>query len=116
MRLANEEFKGGFRTDQLFYHSVQWLMKDTFGHARLTREVTDGWIQQKFEHGGHRFSLDAPELSSEEIDSIPGARASLENLDLLKFEVLERVGDKMLIKNDEHKLLDTHLSLMDVWC
>ena len=105
MRLANAEFKGGFKTDQLFYHSVQWIMKDTFGHARLTREITDAYTQRKFEHGGHRFSLEAPELSNEEIDSIPGARASLGALDTLKFECLERVGDRMMIRNDEHRLL-----------
>ncbi|CAK9098294.1 Uncharacterized protein SCF082_LOCUS46069 [Durusdinium trenchii] len=103
MRLANKEFKGGFKTDMLFYQSVQWIMKDTFGQARLAREVTDSWIGRKFEHGGQRFSLEVPELSQSEIDSIPGAQASLGNLDSLKFEVLERVNDRMLIKSDEHK-------------
>ena len=107
MRLANQEFKGGFRTDQLYYQSVQWLMKDVYGHVRLTREITEAYTQQKFEHAGQRFSMDAPELSQEEIDSIPGARASLGSLDSLKFEALERVGEKMVIKSDEHR----HLAL-----
>lgn len=106
MRLANQEFKGGFKTDLLFYHSVGWISKDTFGHARLTRELTEAWTQRKFEHAGHRFSLEAPELSQEEIDGIPGARASMGSLDELKFEILERQGGGMMIKSDEHKLLD----------
>ncbi|CAK9116341.1 unnamed protein product, partial [Durusdinium trenchii] len=99
MRLANQELKGGFKTDMLFYHSVQWIMKDSFGHARLTREVTDSWVQRKFEHGGHYFSNEVPELSEKEIDSIPGARASLGNLDSMTFEVLERMGNRMMIKS-----------------
>ncbi|CAK9085985.1 Uncharacterized protein SCF082_LOCUS40699 [Durusdinium trenchii] len=103
MRLANQELKGGFKTDMLFYHSVQWIVKDSFGHARLTREVTDSWVQRKFEHGGHYFSNEVPELSEKEIDSIPGARASLGNLDSMTFEVLERMGNRMMIKSDEHR-------------
>ncbi|CAK9046969.1 Uncharacterized protein SCF082_LOCUS26372 [Durusdinium trenchii] len=103
MRLANQELKGGFTTDQLYYHSVQWISKDLFGQARLTRDITDGWTQRRFEHGGHRFSMDAPKLSEQEIASIPGAGARMGNLDTLQFEVLERLGDRMLIKTDEHK-------------
>lgn len=103
MRLSNQELKGGFRTENLYYHSVQWLMKDSFGQARLIREATDSWVARKFEFAGHRFNVEAPELTADEIDSIPGARASLGNMDAMTFEVLERIGDKMLIKSDEHK-------------
>ena len=109
MRLASKELKGGFKTDLLFYQSVQWIMKDRFGAARLTREVTDGWTQRRFEHGGHRFNMDAPELSQQEIDSIPGAQASLGNFDSMKFEMLERINDRMCIKADEHRPLGTLL-------
>lgn len=105
MGLANQEMKGGFKTDMLFYHSVQWISKDTFGHTRLLREVCDSWTARKFEHAGHKFSMDAPELTVEEMDSIPGGRASVGNLDQMQFEILERVGDRMLIRSDEHKSL-----------
>ena len=115
MRLANQELKGGFTTDQLYYHSVQWISKDLFGQARLTRDITDGWTQRRFEHGGHRFSMDAPELSEQEIASIPGAGARMGNLDTLQFEVLERLGDRMLIKTDEHKLLAILFLVGAIW-
>lgn len=116
MRLANQEFKGGFRTENLYYQSVQWIMKDEFGHARLTREITDAWTARRFEHGGHRFNVEAPELSQEEIDSIPGARASLGNLDSFKFEILERIGDRMMIKGDEHKYLGSNQPFQHRFC
>ena len=106
MRLSNQELKGGFKTDMLFYHSVQWISKDTFGHARLLREVCDSWTARKFEHAGHKFSMEAPELSAEEVDSIPGGRASVGSFDQMTFEILERVGDRMQIKADEHKFLE----------
>ena len=103
MRLEEKEFKGGFSTKNLFYLSVNWLNKDTFGQARLTREVTDAWCQKKFKHAGQEFTMEPPELSNQEIESIPGAKASLGKLDEIKFETLERVGDKMTIRSDEHK-------------
>lgn len=103
MRLADREFKGGFNTKNLFYLSVGWLSKDGFGQARLTREVTDAWIQRKFKHGGQEYTTEAPDLSPQEIEGIPGGKASLGQLDEVKFEVLERTGDKMTIKADEHK-------------
>eukprot|EP00435_Cladocopium_sp_Y103_P052879 s246_g16.t1 len=105
MRLANKELRGGFKTDLLFYQSVQWIMKDPFGAARLTREVTDGWTQRRFEHGGHRFNMETPELSQQEIDSIPGAQASLGNLDSMKFEMLERINDRMYWSSQTGSLL-----------
>ncbi|CAK9022487.1 Uncharacterized protein SCF082_LOCUS15807 [Durusdinium trenchii] len=103
MRLENEELKGGFKTEMLFYHSVQWLTKDSFGHVRLLRQITDAWTQRKFGHAGHKFSMELPELSQEEVDSIPGGRASLGSFDEMRFEILERVGNRMVIKSDEHK-------------
>lgn len=106
MRLENEELKGGFKTEMLFYHSVQWLTKDSFGHVRLLRQITDAWTQRKFGHAGHKFSMELPELSQEEVDSIPGGRASLGSFDEMRFEILERVGNRMVIKSDEHKFLD----------
>ena len=103
MRLAKDDLKGGFNTENLYYHSVWWLNKDAFGHCRLMREVADGWLNGKFEHGGHKFVLETPQLTDQELEAIPGAKASLGALDGLAFEVLERQGSKMVIKQDEHK-------------
>ena len=104
MRLQNTEFKGGFSTANLYYQSVCWLNKNTFGHARLTREVTDAWIERRFSHGGHSFTMQPPELTEQELQSIPGA--SNTQVDKLKCEVLERSGpgvSSFNIKTDEHK-------------
>ena len=104
MRLQEQEFKGGFSTKNLFYLSISWMSKDTFGHARLAREVTDGWVQKRFKHAGQEFTCDPPELTNQEIESVPGGKAALGRLDEIKFEVLERTaGDKMNIRMDEHK-------------
>ena len=103
MRLAKEDMKGGFNTENLYYQSVWWLNKDAFGHCRLMREVADAWLNGKFEHGGHKFVLETPQLTDQELESISGAKASLGALDGLTFEVLERQGSKMVIKQDEHK-------------
>lgn len=104
MRLQEREFKGGFNTKNLYYLSVSWLQKDQFGAARLCREVTDAWCQKKFKHAGQEFTSDAPELSNQEIEAVPGGKASLGQLDQIKFEILERTtGDKLSIKADEHK-------------
>eukprot|EP00435_Cladocopium_sp_Y103_P036313 s1407_g9.t1 len=104
MRLEEKEFKGGFNTKNLYYLSVSWLQKDQFGAARLCREVTDAWCQKKFKHAGQEFTADAPELTNQEIEAVPGGKASLGQLDQIKFEVLERTtGDKLTIKADEHK-------------
>lgn len=103
MKLSKRELKGGFHTDSLFYHSVSWITSELFGHARLTREVTDAYVQRKFEHAGIGFSTTPPELSDAEISAIPGAAAALGRLDSMKFEVLERNGASMQIKSDEHK-------------
>lgn len=104
MRLQEQEFKGGFSTKNLFYLSIGWISKDCFGHARLAREVTDGWVQKKFKHAGHEFTCEPPELTNQEIESVPGGKAALGRLDEIKFEVLERTGgDKMTIRTDEHK-------------
>lgn len=103
MRLKMAELKGGFNTANLFYQSVNWLSKDTFGQARMTREITEGSILRKFEHGGHKFIMDAPDLTPEELDTVPGSKAAMGKMDEIKFEVLERVGDKMMIKADEQK-------------
>ena len=92
--------------ENLFYHSVGWLSKDGFGHARLAREVTDAWVLKKFEHGGMKYSSDPPDLTQAEIDTIPSAKFSMASLDEQKFEVLERVNDRMMIRADEHRFLD----------
>lgn len=103
MRLQEMELKGGFRTNNLYYQSVWWINKENFGHARLSREITDAWISRRFSHGGHQFSAEAPDLSQAELDAIPGATST--HLDSMKFEVLERTGpgNAFSIKVDEHK-------------
>ena len=106
MRLKKAELKGGFYTENLYYQSVNWLSRDGFGLARISREITEGWIAQKFEYGGQKFTLDAPDLTQEELDSVPGSKAAMGKMDEIKFEVLERSGDKMMIKADEHKPFD----------
>ncbi|CAK9095526.1 Uncharacterized protein SCF082_LOCUS44871, partial [Durusdinium trenchii] len=103
LRESKQELKGGFHTDLLFYQSVWWLNKDGFGAARLAREVTDAWIAGKLEHAGQKINVDIPALTNDEISSIPGAAASLSRLDTVQFEVLERIGSSMNIKNDEHR-------------
>ena len=116
MRLKNATLKGGFAMENLFYHSVGWLSKDTFGHMRLEREITDAWVGRRFEHAGHKFSTEAPDLTEAELQSIPGAKASMGNLDAMQFEVLERVNDKMVIKSDETKHLHQNSkSVFLVW-
>jgi len=116
MRLRDIELKGGFHMENLYYQSVGWLSKDSFGHMRLERDLTDAWVQRQFEHGGHKFSMEAPDLSEAELASIPGAKASMGNLDALQFEVLERVNDKMVIKADERRLLDLDQSKTKANC
>ena len=103
MRLNQEEFKGGFHTRNLHYLSIWWLNNQNFGVARLTRDLTDAWIAQKWDLGGVRYTNESPELSQSELDQIPGARAAMGSLDELKWEVLERCGDSMIIKKDEDK-------------
>ena len=61
-------------------------------------------MPEKFKHAGQEFTSDAPELSNQEIEAVPGGKASLGQLDQIKFEILERTtGDKLSIKADEHK-------------
>ena len=103
MKLAKEDYKGGFNTENLYYQSIWWLNKDSFGHSRLMRDVADSWLNGRFEHGGHKFVLETPQLTDQELEAIPGAKASLGALDGLTFKVLERQGSKMVIKQDEHK-------------
>ncbi|CAK9093103.1 Uncharacterized protein SCF082_LOCUS43797 [Durusdinium trenchii] len=103
LRLKDAEYKGGFKTSNLFYHSIWFLNKESFGHARLTREVTDAWITRRFSHGGQQFTMEPPALTAADLEAIPGS--SLEDMDKMKFEVLERTGPgtTFTIKVDEHK-------------
>ena len=94
---------GTWCADNLYYLSVSWLSNDTFGQTRLLREVTNAWLQRRFGYSGQKFSDQPPSLTAEEISSIPGAEASLGNLDSMRFEVLGRIADQMQIKQDEHK-------------
>ena len=103
LREKQEEIKGGFNTSMLFYQSVWFLNKDQYGAARLTREVVDSWLQGKLEFGGQRINLEPPQLTAEEINSVPGGTAAMNKLDSVQFEVLDRQGGKMMIRQDEHK-------------
>ena len=102
LRCAKEDI-AGFNTERLYYHSINWLTAEKFGPGRLVREVTDAYLEGKFEHAGHKFSSQSPELTQAELDSIPGAAASMGSWDAIKFEVVERSGDKFQVKVDEHK-------------
>ena len=103
LRLSDAVLKGGFATKNLYYQSVWWLNRDTFGHARLTREVTDAWVSRRFAHAGHQFTLQAPELTAAEISGVPGADA--DSQEKVKLEVMERgsAPGAFTIKQDEHK-------------
>ena len=114
MKLAKEDYKGGFNTENLYYQSIWWLNKDSFGHSRLMRDVADSWLNGRFEHGGHKFVLETPQLTDQELEAIPGAKASLGALDGLTFEVLERQGSKMVIKQDEHKFWTSQGGRFDI--
>lgn len=93
---------GSFDCENLRYLSVSWLGRDAFDHCRLQREILNAWLQKKLNYGS-RFSESSPPLSSEEIKSVPGGEAILSGLDSLKWEVLERNGSRMQIKQDEHR-------------
>lgn len=100
---SKEEFKGGLEAEKIFYQSIWFLNKDQFGAARLTREVVDMWLAGKLEFGGRKIDLEPPQLTAEEVASVPGGTAAMNNLDTVQFEVLERVAQQMMIKHDEHK-------------
>ena len=93
---------GSFDCEHLRYLSVSWIGRDPFGHCRLQREILNAWLQKKLNYGS-TFSESSPPLSSEEIKSVPGGEAVLTGLDSLKWEVLERNGTRMQIKQDEHR-------------
>ena len=65
--------------------------------------MVDKWLSGKLEFGGQKINLVPPELTQEEVSSVPGGPAALNNLDSVQFEVLERNGGKMVIKADETK-------------
>ena len=93
---------GSFSCDNLRYLSVSWIGKDSFGHSRLQREVLSAWLQKKLAYGAD-FSEEAPQLTSEEIKSVPGGEAFFQGLDTLKWEVLQRENSRMVIKPDERR-------------
>lgn len=102
MRLQDRDIKS-FGTKDLHYLSVWWLNAQTYGMARLSREITDAWISKKWSLGGVAYSTEAPELSEQEIDAIPGAKASMGQWDSIAWEVLERTSSGMTIRSDEDK-------------
>ncbi|CAK9005782.1 Uncharacterized protein SCF082_LOCUS8742 [Durusdinium trenchii] len=103
LRLANMALPGGFETKNLHYLSIWWLNSQSYGAARLSREVTDAWVAGKWELGGVRFNSEVPGLTDEELSAIPGSMNSLARMDEIPWEVLERSGSKMVIKRDENK-------------
>ena len=102
MRLAKESI-GAWSTDNLFYMSATWITRDNFGHCRLQRDILRAWMDQKLEFGGQQFACNPPDLSQEEIRSIPGGEAAMGSMDSLRWETLERSGTKLVIKQDEHR-------------
>ena len=65
--------------------------------------MVEKWLSGKLEFGGQKINLVPPELTQEEIASVPGGAAAQNNLDSVQWEVLERNGGKMVIKADESK-------------
>ncbi|CAK9060121.1 Uncharacterized protein SCF082_LOCUS31722 [Durusdinium trenchii] len=98
----NKSTFGAFSCENLRYLSVSWIGKDTFGHSRLQREVLTAWLQKKLDYGSEYADV-APQLTSEEIKTIPGGEAFFQGMDTLKWEVLQRENSRMVIKPDEHR-------------
>ena len=65
--------------------------------------MCDAWIQKKLDYGGQQVQTEPPPLTDAEVEAVPGGKASLGNLDSIHFEILERSGEKMVIRTDEHK-------------
>lgn len=102
MKLDKETI-GAWSTERLFYLSSSWINRDNFGHCRLQRDILRAWMERKLEFGGQHFQTTPPELTQEEIRSVPGGEASMGSLDSLRWETLERSGTKLCIKQDEHR-------------
>ena len=66
-------------------------------------ELTDHWLDNKFEIGGLAFKGTAPKLTQSEMDQVPGAAAALGKFDQLKLEVCCRDGARVIIKPDEDR-------------
>ena len=94
---------GAWSTDNLYYLSATWISKEKFGQCRLQRDIVRAWMERKLDYGGQTFQDVPPDLSQSEISSIPGGEASMQNMDSLRWEVLERSGTKLCIKADEHR-------------
>lgn len=100
---VSKEAIGAWSTDNLYYLSATWISKEKFGQCRLQRDICRAWMERKLDYGGQTFQDIPPDLSQAEIASIPGGEASMQNMDSLRWEVLERNGTKLCIKADEHR-------------
>ena len=102
LKVSNEKV-GSLETSKLHYLSLNFLEEPSFGRARLQSELTDYWLDKKFEIGGLAFNGNAPQLTQAEIDRVPGAAAATGHVDKLRLEVCVRDGARIVIKPDEDR-------------
>ena len=89
--------------NRLHYLSIHVLDRAEFGKMRLTREITEAWMDQKLKIPGFDFSATPPRVADDEINKVPGAAVAMGSFDSLKLEVLSREGNGIKIKPDEAK-------------
>jgi hypothetical protein len=89
--------------NRLHYLSIHVLDRAEFGKMRLTREITEAWMDQKLKIPGFDFSATPPRVADDEINKVPGAAVAMGSFDSLKLEVLSREGNAIKIKPDEAK-------------
>ena len=102
LKVSNEKV-GSLERSKLHYLSLNFLEEPSFGRARLQSELTDYWLDKKFEIGGLAFNGNAPQLTQAEIDRVPGAAAATRHVDKLRLEVCVRDGARIVIKPDEDR-------------
>lgn len=102
LKVSNEKV-GSLETSKLHYLSLNFLEEPSFGRARLQSELTDCWLDKKFEIGGLAFNGNAPQLTQAKIDRVPGAAAATGHVDKLRLEVCVRDGARIVIKPDEDR-------------
>ena len=94
---------GNLDPSKLHYMSLSFIDETDFGKARLAVELTDYWLDSKFDMPGCAFKPEAPRLTAAEMEKVPGAAIATGNVDRLKLEVCAREGARIVIKSDEDR-------------